>query len=84
MVISDVSLWSNYKFERLNHALVKFVAHIKQQNGSDVTPKTLTNYVMGLQRAFKTRFGYVINIVFGTVESFWIVYLAGVYCVIDI
>lgn len=69
MASDEVSLWPDYFFERVNNALVIFVALIKQKDGSDVMQTTLKNYILGLQRGFKTRYEYDITIASGKVFS---------------
>lgn len=61
MAAANDLLWPKYFFERLNNALIEFVAHIEQQDESEVEPMTLKNYTLGLQRRLKTRFCYGIN-----------------------
>lgn len=52
-------------FEHMNDSMDEFVAYNKQRDESDVMPTSLKNYDLGLQRAFKIRYGYHITVASG-------------------
>lgn len=64
----DVSTWLKYLIEHFNLSLVDFFALLKQEDGSEVMPGTLKSYVFGIQRGFKSRSNYQINVL--TREAF--------------
>lgn len=63
VVPTDVSIWSDYMLERVNHAIVEFFTHINQKDESDVMLFTLKNYILDLQPGINTRSEYDINII---------------------
>ena len=51
--------WTDHQLKRLNRLLVLFVAHYKKRAmKQDIMPTTLKAYIIGLQRASTSTFGY--------------------------
>lgn len=67
---NDVSSWSQKKLQKLNNALIEFIAHKKNsKNGKELSSGTWRTYLAGLQRGMKIIWGFEFNFFNGSVFS---------------